>query len=433
MEDILARAKNFAEEAEVFRASIEQTPVVFETNRLKQLHTQQSTVTTLRIIHHGKIGLATAAGSYDAEKLVERAIALAEMGITSHVEFPSRQRYPVVELYDYQVEETPVNQMIVLGQSLIDHVRFHTPELICQAEVSKSVISVRIINSRGGDISYRKSIFSLGMEGTLVRGEDMLFVFDSESSCHNIKDAGKVSKTITRQLEWARNNTVVCTGRLPVIFTSLGMASVIAHPLMEAFNGKTVLQGASPLGDKQGVKVFDKKINVTDDATVIHRPASYPSDDEGTPGQITSLVEDGVVTNFIYDLQTAGLAGTRSTGNGDRGSGGMPVPSMSNLVIAPGEVSFEDMIRDMKEGLVVEYLMGADQGNVLGGEFSGNVLLGYKVEKGEIVGRVKDTMLSGNIYHILKNINAIGNKQEWAGSLRTPALLCADLAVTCKT
>ena len=179
--------------------------------------------------------------------------------------------------------------------------------------------------------------------------------------------------------------------------------------------------------------MFDKNLNVSDDATVIYRPGSYPSDDEGMPGQHTALIADGVVSNFIYDLQTAGLAGMKSTGNGDRGSGGMPAPSLSNLIIEPGKISLEEMIHDMVEGLVIEHLMGADQGNILGGDFSGNVLLGYKVEKGQVVGRIKDTMLSGNIYHILKNITAIGNRPEWVGSLQTPALLCADLAVACKT
>jgi len=432
MEEILSRAQKIAEEVEVFQASMEQTPVVFETNRLKQLHTQQSTITTLRIVRHGKIGTATAAGPYDVQKLVERAVALSELGITSRLHFPTKQIYPAVEVYDFHVEETPVNEMIVLGQSLVDHARLHTPELICQAEVSKMVSTIHIMNSLGGEIKYHKSIFSMGLEGTLVRGEDMLFVFDSETSCHPIRDTGKVNETINRQLQWAQNNAVANTGKLPVLFMPAGISSVFARPLMVAFNGKTVLQGASPLKNKVGQQVFDKNLNISDDATVIYRPASYPADDEGVPGQITSLIEDGVVANFIYDLQTAGLAETQSTGNGDRGGGGMPVPSTSNLIIKPGQASFSDMLHDMTEGLIIEHLMGADQGNILGGDFSGNVLLGYKVEKGEVVGRVKDTMLSGNIYHILKSIAAIGNKPEWVGALQTPAILCANLSVACK-
>ena len=87
----------------------------------------------------------------------------------------------------------------------------------------------------------------------------------------------------------------------------------------------------------------------------------------------------------------------------------------------------------MKEGLVIEQLMGAEQGNILGGDFSGNVLLGYKVENGKIVGRVKNTMVSGNVYQLLKEITAIGSEARWVGGfLQTPHLYCPSLSVASK-
>ncbi|GAH19453.1 unnamed protein product, partial [marine sediment metagenome] len=95
--------------------------------------------------------------------------------------------------------------------------------------------------------------------------------------------------------------------------------------------------------------------------------------------------------------------------------------------------SFDEMVNDIKEGLVIEQLMGATQGNILGGDFSGNVLLGYKVESGKIVGRVKDTMVSGNIHQILKQITAIGSETKWVGGfLNTPPLYCPSVSVASK-
>jgi PmbA protein len=77
--------------------------------------------------------------------------------------------------------------------------------------------------------------------------------------------------------------------------------------------------------------------------------------------------------------------------------------------------------------------MGAAQGNILGGDFSGNVLLGYKVESGKIVGRVKDTMVSGNVYQVLKGIIAIGSDARWVGSsVSTPSLYCPSVSVARK-
>jgi PmbA protein len=204
-------------------------------------------------------------------------------------------------------------------------------------------------------------------------------------------------------------------------------------PLMLAFNGKTVLRGASPLGDKKGKLMLDPKLSIWDDATIDFRPQSRLCDDEGMPSQRTPLIENGVVQNFLYDLQTAGLAGTKSTGSASRTLGSLPSPAVSALVIGEGETEFKDMVADMKQGLVVEQLMGASQGNILGGEFSGNVLLGYKVENGKIVGRVKNTMVSGNVYQVLKEGIVIGNKARWIGSsLLTPPLYCAQIAVATK-
>ena len=202
---------------------------------------------------------------------------------------------------------------------------------------------------------------------------------------------------------------------------------------MAAFNGKTVLEGASPIGSRLGQQIFDKKLWLWDDPTIAYRPGSRPIDDEGVPSQCTPLIERGRIANFLYDLQTAALAHTRSTGNGRRGGGGLPSPSPSAFVIGSGDATFEEMVQDMKEGLVIEQLMGATQGNILGGDFSGNVLLGYKVESGKIIGRVKDTMVSGNIYQILKKIIAIGSDARWVGSfLKTPYLYCPSLSVASK-
>ena len=200
---------------------------------------------------------------------------------------------------------------------------------------------------------------------------------------------------------------------------------------MSAFNGKTVLEGASPIGDKLGQQVFDEKIILKDDPTIPFRPGSRPCDDECVPCKKTTLINKGVVSHFLYDLQTAAKSKTRSTGNGRRGIGGsLPSPSPNAFVMEGGKTSFDEMVKDIKEGLVIEHLMGAGQGNTLGGDFSGNVLLGFKIEKGEITGRVKDTMVSGNIYQLLRGITAIGSDCKWVGgSLCIPSLYFSDVSV----
>ncbi|HJX02985.1 MAG TPA: metallopeptidase TldD-related protein, partial [Dehalococcoidia bacterium] len=153
---------------------------------------------------------------------------------------------------------------------------------------------------------------------------------------------------------------------------------------------------------------------------------------EGVPAGRTDLIQEGVISHFIYDLQTAGLAGTKSTGNGGRG-GGLPSPSPNALVLKGGDVPLQYMLDDIEEGLMIYQLMGATQGNILNGDFSGNVLLGYKVEKGKITGRVKDSMVSGNVYKLLGDVRALGNDSRWVDSiLNTPSIYLPALSVVVK-
>jgi len=433
VESILGQAKKVAEEAEVFTISSEETPVRFEANRLKHIQGKRSNSIALRIVRQGKIGYAITTGLDSSQKLVDNAVETAQFGMTAKFEFPPLTAYPQVEAYDPDVESVSLEKMIELGEKLIAMIKGHTADIVCEAVVTRGVVSVRIINSRGGQANYRKSIFSLGIEGTLIRDTDMLFVGESENSCHPLLEPKVVAEPVLQQLELARNRASAPSQSLPIVFTPNGVASALISPLMAAFNGKVVLQGASPIGNRLGQPVFDEKLWLWDDPTIAYRPGSRPCDDEGIPSQRTPLVERGTVANFLYDLQTAALAHTRSTGNSSRSRGGLPTPSPSAFVIAPGKASFDEMVGDIKEGLVIEQLMGATQGNILGGDFGGNVLLGYKVESGKIVGRVKDTMVSGNVYQILKQITAIGSEAKWVGGfLQTPPLYCPSVSVASK-
>jgi PmbA protein len=433
MEEILDLARKVAEEAEVFWVSSEETPVHFRANRLKAIESKQSASVSLRIIKNGRLGYAAASGEVDDQKLVDTAVETAQFGMPAKFDFPSAKSFPTIKIVDPEVESVAIAEMIDLGRRLIDPLLQSTPGLLCDAGVSKDVMSVRLMNSRGGQAEYSKTTFGLGVGGTLIRDNDMLFVGDGQESCHPLRDTRLITDTVLRQLELARNLSSAPGRQLPVIFTPDGVVSAFIPSLMASFNGKTVLQGASPVGKRLGETVFDSKFSLYDDPTIEYAPNSRPCDDEGVLSQRTALIENGVVRNFLYDLQTAGQAKAKSTGSGSRGRGGLMAPAPSAFIISPGGATFEEMVRDIAEGLVVEQLMGAEQGNILGGDFSGNVLLGFKIESGKIVGRVKNTMVSGNVYQVLKEIVALGREAKWVGgAIYSPPIYCHSLSVTSK-
>jgi PmbA protein len=433
MEEILDLARKTADEAEVFWVSAEETPVHFQANHLKTIQSKQSTSVSLRIIKNGRLGYAAASGQIDNRKLVDTAVETAQFGMPARFDFPTDKSFPKVEIFDPEVNSVSISEMIDLGQKLIDPVLQNTPGILCDAGVSKDALVLRLMNTRGGQVEYQKTAFGLGVSGTLIRDTDMLFVGDGQESCRPIRDTKSITDIVLRQLELAKNIASAPSRQLPVIFTPDGVVSAFMPALMAAFSGKMVLEGASPIGKRLGETVFDAKLSIFDDPMVDFGPRSRPCDDEGVPSRRTPLIENGVVRNFLYDLQTAGQAKAKSTGSGSRGRGGLMAPAPSAFVVNSGDVTFNEMVQDIKEVLVIEQLMGAEQGNVLGGDFSGNVLLGYKIENGKIVGRVKNTMVSGNIYQVLKAISAVGQESRWvSGAILTPHLYCPSLAVASK-
>jgi PmbA protein len=87
--------------------------------------------------------------------------------------------------------------------------------------------------------------------------------------------------------------------------------------------------------------------------------------------------------------------------------------------MSPGDVSFEEMVASVEEGLMVHDYLGLGQGNPINGEFSVNVVLGYKIEDGKVAGRVKDVMLAGNAFSALKDITTISREREWESGAYT--------------
>ena len=434
MERILERALKSCQQAEVFRLRRRETPVSFEANRLKMLETKESSGTALRVVKDGRIGFSATNNPDDVDGLVDRAVELAAFGAEARFSLPGPAERADVVVYDEATERLSIEAMVGLGQRMIDDLLKANRDLVCEASVTKSVGAVEIMNSNGGQARYERSTFSMALHGTLIRGTDMLFVGDWASSCRPDLDPDAITRRVIRQLELAMETAEAPSGEMPVLFSPRGVASAFIGPLATALNGRTVLQGASPLQGKLGQQLLDQRISIWDDPTVPLRPGSRGVDDEGVPTRRTTLFDHGVPTAFLYDLQTAGQAGAESTGSGSRGLGSLPTPSTSVILVDVGETPNDDIIGGIDDGLLVEQLLGAGQGNVLGGEFGGNVLLGYRIKNGRIQGRVKNTMISGNVYDALNKIVAIGDTAEWVGgSLSTPPICCLGVTVSKKS
>lgn len=153
-EEVLEKAKIQTHDCEVFHVSRWSEPVVFEANRLKSLERRESSGMALRVIKDGRIGFSSSTRGDDPEGLIKRALETAPFGPQALIELPDYRSFVPVKVYDAAVESYPLEDMVQLGQTLIDKVREEEPQLLCDASVSRDVTTLTLLNSKGGYANY---------------------------------------------------------------------------------------------------------------------------------------------------------------------------------------------------------------------------------------------------------------------------------------
>ena len=422
---LIEKAMKKAQGAQVSLGQSESINVSFENDKLKSIKSSQSTGMSVKVIVDGKVGSSHTTDINDVDGVVVRALEAAEFGSPAHFEFPSPQEGTDVKIYDNAVLPVTKGEMVHIGEEMMALVKEYNSDILLDAGASKSVGKGQFANSAGVEYTNESTSFSVGIGGQWIRGTDILLAGHGFGWRKREIDHAEISQKAIELFRMAENVASIESGDMPVIFTPEGM-NVLLLALELGFNGKNVFLGSSPLAGKLGQKIADKRFSITDNPLIDYASASGKYDGEGVPHRITPLIEEGVARNFLFDLDTAGRANTKTTGNGV-GCG------TTNLVIKEGDTPYEEMVRNTEEGLLIHSVMGLGQGNPISGEFSVNVQLGYKIENGEIVGRVKDVMLAGNTYDALENIAAIGDKAEWVGSsLLTPPIQIGKLSIVAK-
>lgn len=422
VKEVVEKAMTKAQGAQAHLGQSESTDVSFENDKLKSAKSVQSTGLSVKVIVDGKVGYSHTTDVSDVDGVVERALEVAEFGSPAHFEFPMPQEAPNVKLYDDAVLSVTKSDMVNIGEEMMALVKEYNSDIIVSAGAEKGVERGEFANSNGLAYTTEDTSFGVQVGGQWIRGTDILWTGEGFGWKKREIDHAAIARKAIELFKLAENTAHIQSGSMPVIFTPEGMM-VLLLALRMGFSGKNVFLGASPLAGKLGNKIADERLSIIDNPLIDYANGSDRYDSEGVPHQVLPLVKNGVVKNFLYDLDTAGRAGTKSTGHGS-GCG------ITNLVVKEGDTPYEEMIKNTKEGLLVHDVMGLGQGNPMSGEFSVNVHLGYKIENGEIVGRVKDVMLAGNTYDAINNIKAIGNKAEWAyGSILTPPVQIGELSV----
>ncbi|CAD5945838.1 putative protein MJ0231 [Planktothrix tepida] len=428
LDQILQLATQKADDVEVYYLSSQNTPIEFENNRLKSLQTKARQGVALRLIHQGKLGFASSTDLTRLEDLVEAALQTSEIGAPADFEFAAD-----VHLSSPASAFIPpaTQELVEIGKNLIEQVLNYNPEILVSVGFNISRQQIQIATNQDVYAERSSQLFSASLSGNLVRGEDFLEIACYDVASDRPLQTDRLLQDLIRKYSLAEQKATIQSGTFPIFFTPQAVARIFGGLFRTILSGQTIVQKSSPLLDKIGETLFDSRLSLYEDPNF--GPSACSFDDEGTPTTVKRFIDHGTINQFYWDRQWGSRGQISSTGNGFRGGLSRPSPSLVNLCLEPGQTSTEDLIASIDEGLIVDQVLGAGQSNQLAGEFSVNLDLGYKVEQGKIVGRVKNTMVAGNIFEAFKQLVDLGNQPEWVGSSSyVPSLLFQQLGVAAK-
>ena len=227
------------------------------------------------------------------------------------------------------------------------------------------------------------------------------------------------------------------SGKYKVVFRNTCFAS-----LLEAFTGvfsaENVQKNMSKLKGKLNQKVACDKFTLIDDPHYKKGLSTKAFDSEGVSTYKKNVIENGILKTYLYNLTTAKKDNVHSTGNGNRASFKSPVGiAPSNMYIEPGDVSFDEMIKDIKKGIVIKDLQGLHSGlNTISGDFS-LPCTGYMIEEGKVTGPLDQMVVSGNYFDIINNIEMVSDDFKFKipvglGYIGYPSVLLNDISIAGK-
>lgn len=224
----------------------------------------------------------------------------------------------------------------------------------------------------------------------------------------------------------------VPSARMPVVLDPY-TAGQFLGVISSALTGEAVQKGRSLFAGKLGEKVAGS-ITLVDDGRVPGAPGSSPWDDEGVPTRRTTLIEQGVLTAFLYDIVSGARAGAASTGNASRaGFRSPPRPSATNMALDPTGQTRNELLQSVDRGLLVQNLHGVHSGaNSVTGDFSVGVT-GRLVENGSLGGPVKEVTIALPMLEILASVASVADDRRWlpfGGSFGGATTLIAEMTVS---
>ncbi len=434
------------ERAEAFLFENIETDVRYEAGSLKSISDTEEMGAALRLVKDGKLGFATTTKLEDVDGLVDNALATAAEGEPITFEFSAEAERPAPSITDDRIASLTVEEMMKHSEDAIARVLDYEKNVNADSATSRQLQRIGVATCRGFEAEFERTAYEFYVGGLLIEGTNMLHTGASYAGTEFGADHAALADSAIRDIERGRVNVDIRPGETTVVLTPRAVADIFLT-LNLGVNGLYVDERISPLAGKLGETILDERITIRDDGVRSGAYFSAAFDDEGVPMQETTVFENGALRSYLTDRRTSARLDHPATGNGLKAKrlimskelGKTPSPEITNWVMDGGERSCDELISEVGSGVLVDSIMGIIMANLAAGDFSGNLMYALKIENGKTVGRVKDAMISGNVYKLFRD-NLVGLSKEvertgimgGIGSHWYPHIVLRDVSIAAK-
>lgn len=364
----------------------------------------------VRVIVGSKMGVSTT-NSFDEEsikKVVDRAMLLAKVGENNpdFTSFPKGKEYKEVNNYYQSTAEYTAKQRAEDIATVVKHASEYGFKAFGAHITAQDEIA--ILNSNGLN-AYDLSTYSYLR--TVVEGKNGTGYADRLSRDVSKVDADAIGKEAAERCHLAQDPKPLATGEYEVVFLPYAVADIVRFPAYIGFGGQAYEEGRSYMAKKMGEKIMGENISIWDDP-YNENTLNSPFDVEGVPKKRVDIIKNGVATDVVYSYATANKYGKEPSGHSSfRRESNYEIAS--NLVMAAGNSSVEEMIRNTKKGLLVtrfHYTHCPEPGEVI---MTGTTRDGlFYIEDGEIKHSVRNMRLTDSVLRMLSNVDMISSERK---------------------
>ena len=271
------------------------------------------------------------------------------------------------------------------------------------ASASAGIGGMVLVTSHGFHGATIGSRHGVAMTAIAGEGTGMERDYDFSSTLHaaDLENAQAIGRHAGERAVKRLNPRKVATRRVPVVFDSRISGSLVGH-LASAANGSSIARKTSFLREKLGARIFASGIDIIDDPLRPRGLRSRPFDAEGIAGRSRKLVDDGVLKTWLLDSATARELDLQTTGHAQRGVSSTPSPGPSNLHLAPGAKSPDELIADIEDGFYITDMIGMGV-NLVTGDYSRGAS-GFWIENGECTYAVSEVTIAGHLFEIFASM-----------------------------